>query len=394
MAPTRPLVSQQIEACCKIVGIPMSDTVEMTGNKRNSARHPLWHSKRVFFATPQTVQVDISDDSFDFPFDSIKLVVVDEAHKAKGRYAYTEVVQQIHAKNPYFRVVGLSATPGRRLEDVIEIVQNLLITQIEHRTENSIDVQKYVQKKHIKIVPIDLDEDLKGYKNELLEILDPYIRTLLDNSIVSGTAGTFNKNLLIYEQKRFEKENSVRKHPNEKDVKTSFSVAISLYHVLELLERHGLRVFTNYFETEDEKEKFLIYIIPRLKKMVYEIREKIGPNPFAISVQTMPNGKVPEVPKNLDFGHPKFEQARKFILDHFEKNKDSRAIIFCEYRESVNLIYRLLLQHRPIVKPRSFVGKILYVFVLSRCFIAFIYGFIPSLHSFKLIGNSSRFRRP
>lgn len=350
-------MSQQIEACCKIMGIPMSDTAEMTGNKRNVSRHILWRSKRVFFATPQTVQVDISDDSFDFPFDSIKLVVIDEAHKAKGRYAYTEVIQQIHKKNPYFRVVALSATPGRRLEDVIEIVQNLLITQIEHRTENSIDVQKYVQKKHIKIVTIALDDELRGYKDELLEILDPFIRTLLDNSIISGTAGPYNKNLFIYEQKRFEKENSIRKHPNEKDVKTSFSVAISLYHVLELLERHGLRVFINYFETEDEKEKFLVHIIPRLKKMVYEIREKIGPNPFSVNVQTMPNGKVPDVPKNLDFGHPKFEEARKSVLDHFEKNKDTRAIIFCEYRESVNLIYRLLLQHRPIVKPRIFVGK-------------------------------------
>lgn len=358
MAPTRPLVAQQIEACCKVMGIPMSETVEMTGNKRNVARHPLWHSKRVFFATPQTVQVDVADDSFDFPFDSIKLIIVDEAHKAKGRYAYTEVIQKIHSKNPYFRVVGLTATPGRRLEEVLEIVRNILITQIEHRTESSIDVQRYVQKKHIKVVPVELDQELKNFRNELMEIVDPYIRTLLDNSIISGTAGNFNKNLLLFEQKRFEKETSIRKHPNEKDVKQSFTIAISLYHILELLERHGLRVFINYFETEDDKEKFLVNIIPRLKRMVHEIREKIGANPFSVSVQTMPNGKVPEVPMNLDFGHPKFEQCRKFILDHFEKNNDSRAIIFCEYRESVSLIYRLLLQHRPIVKPRSFVGMI------------------------------------
>ena len=34
MAPTRPLVAQQIEACYKIVGIPQSDTAEMTGTER------------------------------------------------------------------------------------------------------------------------------------------------------------------------------------------------------------------------------------------------------------------------------------------------------------------------------------------------------------------------
>lgn len=33
MAPTKPLVAQQIEACYNIMGIPQSDTVEMTGKK-------------------------------------------------------------------------------------------------------------------------------------------------------------------------------------------------------------------------------------------------------------------------------------------------------------------------------------------------------------------------
>ena len=39
MAPTKPLVAQQIEACYKIMGIPYKDTIEMTGNiyKRKSA---------------------------------------------------------------------------------------------------------------------------------------------------------------------------------------------------------------------------------------------------------------------------------------------------------------------------------------------------------------------
>lgn len=31
MAPTKPLVAQQIEACHSIVGIPQDDTAEMTG---------------------------------------------------------------------------------------------------------------------------------------------------------------------------------------------------------------------------------------------------------------------------------------------------------------------------------------------------------------------------
>jgi ERCC4-related helicase len=32
MAPTKPLVHQQIESCYKVMGIPMDDTAEVTGN--------------------------------------------------------------------------------------------------------------------------------------------------------------------------------------------------------------------------------------------------------------------------------------------------------------------------------------------------------------------------
>ena len=33
LAPTKPLVNQQISACFNIIGIPKSDTVELTGKK-------------------------------------------------------------------------------------------------------------------------------------------------------------------------------------------------------------------------------------------------------------------------------------------------------------------------------------------------------------------------
>lgn len=60
MAPTRPLVAQQIEACQKIMPFTPDDTVELTGKLNKKTRFELWQSKRVFFATPQVVQSDIA----------------------------------------------------------------------------------------------------------------------------------------------------------------------------------------------------------------------------------------------------------------------------------------------------------------------------------------------
>lgn len=40
MAPTRPLVAQQIDACYNIVAIPRNDTIEMTGKHNLSMNNP------------------------------------------------------------------------------------------------------------------------------------------------------------------------------------------------------------------------------------------------------------------------------------------------------------------------------------------------------------------
>ena len=66
----QPLVAQQIEACYKIMGIPQSETSEMTGNVSVSNREKAWTQKRVFFLTPQVMSNDLSRGLF--PADQVR----------------------------------------------------------------------------------------------------------------------------------------------------------------------------------------------------------------------------------------------------------------------------------------------------------------------------------
>lgn len=50
-------------------------------------------------------------------------------------------------KNPHFRVLALTATPGNKAEAVQEIVNTLHISHIEIRNENSMDLREYIHKK-------------------------------------------------------------------------------------------------------------------------------------------------------------------------------------------------------------------------------------------------------
>lgn len=119
VAPSKPLVQQQISACHNIMGIPERDTAHLEGSVASDKRENLWDKRRVFFCTPQTLVNDIIAGRCDAT--QIVCLVVDEAHKATNNYAYTIAVQEISAVSDRFRVLALSATPGsdtQRIQNV------------------------------------------------------------------------------------------------------------------------------------------------------------------------------------------------------------------------------------------------------------------------------------
>ena len=79
MAPTKPLVAQQIEACFNIMGFSQADISEITGQTSPAVREAEWRNKRVFFLTPQVMINDLNRGTC--PAKKIVCVVVDEAHK-------------------------------------------------------------------------------------------------------------------------------------------------------------------------------------------------------------------------------------------------------------------------------------------------------------------------
>ena len=110
--------------------------------------------------TPQTLINDLATGICD-PLDVILIVVgsslhsfhlaitkpthiKDEAHKATGSYAYSQVLRFLMAKNPHFRVLALSATPGSDPEKVQSIIDHLHISRIEIRDEASMDLREYM----------------------------------------------------------------------------------------------------------------------------------------------------------------------------------------------------------------------------------------------------------
>lgn len=150
----------------------------LTGNVAAKKRKAHWDSNRVVFCTPQTIENDLKHGIC--PSDKIVLLVVDEAHKATGNYAYVNVVRKIADVHPFFRVLALSATPGSTVEAVQEVVSNLLISKIEVRTEDSDDVQSHVHDREIEKIEVPLGNSVHGVKEAFAKVLSIPVKFLQD----------------------------------------------------------------------------------------------------------------------------------------------------------------------------------------------------------------------
>ncbi|GAB7341601.1 hypothetical protein MBLNU457_7806t1 [Dothideomycetes sp. NU457] len=355
LAPTKPLVAQQVDACFNIVGIPRSQTVMLTGGISPGLRAEEWLEKRVFFMTPQTMINDLKTGICDPK--RIVLVVVDEAHRATGSYSYVEVIKFIRRFNSSFRVLALTATPGSKVETVQQVIDGLDISKIEIRTEQSLDIRQYV---HLRQV----DSYLFDYSAEqamIMELCSKAIKPLLD--VLNGLNAYWMKDPmkltafgLTNAQREWSKSEAGRNAPMSQKgmIHTIFQILASLAHSISMLKFHGigpfLRGITTFRNAVDGGET--------RGKYASQVRKDENFNKMYNCIQ----GWI----KNPDFiGHPKLEHLRTVVMNHLldagegqdGKTSPTRIMVFAQWRDSAEDITRVLARNEPTIRPHVFVGQ-------------------------------------
>ncbi|KJE91912.1 fanconi anemia, variant [Capsaspora owczarzaki ATCC 30864] len=260
MAPTKPLVQQQLEACFSIMGVPQNETVMMTGSKAKEYRRETWRCKRILFVTPQILQHDLADgvcNARDFV-----CVVVDEAHKALGDYAYCQVIRHMVRTNRRFRVLALSATPGSNMASVQSVIQNLLISHVEVRTEQSLDVRTYICGRKTRAIIIQLGDVIANIRAMLLPVLGSWLHRLCDRRAFSNRnpENVTKQQLVAIRKVYMDRPPDTPEDPqgyqhSKGQVLGDYAVAISLFHAFELLGKYGVRPFYVYLKSVAQGSK-------------------------------------------------------------------------------------------------------------------------------------------
>lgn len=357
LAPTKPLVSQQIEACFNVVGIPRSQTVMLTGGVSPALRAREWLDKRVFFMTPQTIMNDLKSGAADPK--RFVLLVIDEAHRATGNYSYIEVVKFMRRFNQSFRVLALTATPGGDVETVQQVIDGLDIARTEIRTEHSIDIRGFVHSKDVETVVFDYSDE----QETIMELLSQSIKPVLDK--LNSQNAYWQKNpmkltpfgLRTAQQTWAKSEAGRSANQGIKGMISSiFTLLSSLAHCIPMLKFHGITPFfqiVNHFKnTVDSGET--------KSKNAALIRNHASFGKMISLAQTWTN--------NPEFvGHPKSEHLRNIVMNHFldagegqdgvDTKSATRVMVFAHFRDSAEDVCRILKRNSPMIRPHVFVGQ-------------------------------------
>lgn len=315
LSPTKPLVKQHVNTIKNELKI---NVASVSGDTKQDEREKLYNANQVIVGTPQTVRNDIEVGILD-P-DKIKLLIVDEAHRAVGKYAYSLIGQS----SKKALIVGLTASPGSDRSRVNEVMKNLNIKNLEVRRKNDLDVKPYTHETEAQWIRLDLTPTYRLISNTLKTILVEYSGKL--KKIIGITPPIAHKGKFMQLRSKIMEIRSGAKYA----AIVSYTILLHTNHMIELVETQGIEPLNKYLEGLKQKEG------KSAKILVRDERIKL----------------VEKYAKSNEL-HPKTKKLIEIVDNEIKNGK--HGIVFVQYRDQISHIVRLLQEKGLRVKP--FVGK-------------------------------------
>ncbi|VAI03073.1 unnamed protein product [Triticum turgidum subsp. durum] len=207
-------------------------------------------------------------------------------------------IPQLVAAGVPLRILALTATPGSKQPNIQAVINNLCISELIHRDESDLEVKRYVNTRTVELLKVPVGSDTTQVNAMILDLINTHVVQLRAAGVIDNRdAANWNPHQLLILRTKF----SQAPPPNiplekKKEIHKSFAALVSLCH--------------------------------------------------KISSEGLPS--------------PKVQKLAEVLVDHFHKNdsKDSRVIIFSNFRESVNEILGSLRDSGGgLFRPAQFIGQ-------------------------------------
>jgi Fanconi anemia group M protein len=329
MAPTKPLALQHRESILRHLKLEREEVATVAGEMPD--RSVVWDDPkvRVITATPQTVWNDYKRGLV--RLEEFALLIFDECHRSRSRYAYTRLAGEYVRKCPYPLILALTASPGSEEEKVIEVVRNLWIEQIVWTTEDDEEVARYIPGIKASWVRVALPEQYEAIR----QVIKRMIETTLAKLRIDGLSipEEVNRKVLIGLMNRLRAEIEAGVKGPNMHYMALISSALSLYHALELIESQHVYSLRRYLEEIQESElrsHGMVAGMPEFRRLVMMANEC-----------------------NVD--HTKVNALLTVLMAHFAEKKDDRVLVFANIRSTAEVLVERLKERG--YRAALFVGK-------------------------------------
>jgi Fanconi anemia group M protein len=314
MAPTKPLALQHRESVLKHLKLREDEVAAVTGE--TAARPDVWNSPRVRFvtATPQTVWNDYRRGFV--RLEEFALLVFDECHRSRSRYAYTRLAEEYIRRCPYPLILALTASPGSEEDKVVEVVRNLWIEQVVWMSEEDEEVSKYIPGIRVGWVRVKLPAEYEMIRDEIKRMIESVIAKLRESGLLRMPIEAVNRKVLVGLMNRLRAEiDSGVKGPNIHYM-TLLSAALSLYHAQELIESQHIHSLKHYLE--------------EISKSELRSHKIIASTPDFRNLVRMVN--------QCTVDHSKVDALASTLEAHFSEKPEDRVLVFANIRATAEVL--------------------------------------------------------
>jgi ERCC4-related helicase len=338
LAPTRPLVQQHHQTFREKTLFEDKELIVVTGGYPPAKRTDLYTKGRIIFATPQCVWNDLRNKILSL--ENASLIVFDEAHRARGNYAYVGIA------NYYFRqcsqplVLGLTASPGGYEEKITEVCRNLGIEAIEHRTDEDQDVQPYIQPIDVEWKRVKPPEAYLQVRDNLKKMIVERVKGLQSIGILSRKRpASVTRRDLVELNRELQQRIRSGKGGYLYQAKVEATAMLSIMHMLVLIETQGPEMLQAFIEKS-------------LKKMAFKGsrgHKSILKDPLFMQAKQ-------KLKQCLQIKNPKMTELTRVLTRQIEAKPNSRLIVFTQYRDTIRSILKTLRKNSAI-RVERFVGQ-------------------------------------
>jgi Fanconi anemia group M protein len=338
LAPTRPLVQQHHQTFIDKTLIEGEELILVTGKCPPQKRAVLYKTGKVVFATPQCVYNDLKNKRL--TLENVSLIIFDEAHRARGNYAYVGIADYYFRQCSHPLVMGLTASPGGYEDKIAEVCRNLGIQVIDYRTDEDKDVKPYIQRIDVEWKRVKLPEAYMQVRDKLREMIVERVKGLQTLGVLSNKQPAFiTRRDLVQLNEELQRRLGSGEGGYLYQMKVQATAALSIMHMIELIETQG-------------PETLQAFIQKSLRRMAFEGSR----GHKSIVNDPLFNEAKQKLKACLAMENPKMTELVKVLIQQLQAKPNSRLIVFTQYRDTVRSILKHLKKHPNLMVTR-FVGQ-------------------------------------